>query len=329
MRKNKKMMALLLSTALLVSGIGAGIDTGKTQAAPKVQTQTQIFKTASDGAIESETATPPAITDETPAPEESTPVEPEETAPVQPEETSPADVEESQTPTPSAIVSESPRPTLTPVPTVTPSAISTNSAVSGTAVYAVGDVFNKGNYTYKVVTAASGSAAGTVKITNLVSAATKKTSLTVQDSIVKDGLTFNVEGIAKNAFKSSTALKKVTIGKNVTYIGVRAFQGIKTLQTVVMGKKVKIIKERAFAGCSGLRTITLPSAVQTIGVKSFYNCTKLKAVYIESKKITTVKTSAFKNNKAGFYVVVPSGKKSLYRSLIANAGASKLLVYTY
>lgn len=281
MRNNRKVTALLLTAALIVCGCGTGICAGKTQAASRTDGYGTVFKTASDGAVD--TGNP------------------------------------DQTTSPGAV-----QPTISPLPnnTVTP------AAVTSGASYKVGDKFTSGNYQYKVVTVPEGSKAGSVKLTSLAEKAQSKTSLAVPASITKDGDKFAVTGIGTKAFTTSTAVKTVIIRQNVTFIGNRAFQKVKTLQSVTIGENVTQIKNRAFAGCVALRTVTIPSNVKQIRARSFYNCKKLKSVVIESKKITTVNTAAFNKNKSSRYFVVPSGKKSLYKSLLTSSGAS-VKIYTF
>jgi hypothetical protein len=195
-------------------------------------------------------------------------------------------------------------------------------------VSAVGSKLTVGNFIYTVVTSSSENAPGTVKVSGLSETAKVKTSLTVPEKISAGEETFCVTAIGKKAFTTSTALKKVTIKKNVTTIGIKAFQGIKTLETVLLGDGVTTIKKQAFGGCTAIRTITLPTALNLIGIKAFNNCSKLKAVVITSKKLTAVRTSAFNNTKSTRYFVVPSGKKAAYRTLLTSSGITPT-IYTF
>lgn len=320
MRKNRKVISLLLCTALMVCSSAAGMDMERTQAASRGQ---GALKTVSDEVVQEEPSdvVSGSGAQETEKPETST-SEPEISD--EPITSTAPDVEASNEPTetttPGAV-----QPTIPPL---APTNGTTLSAVSNSAVYAVGDKLTVANYEYVVVTAPTATTNGTVRLKALVEKAKTKTSLTVPATISKDGNTFSVVGIGTKAFTTSTALKKVIIRKNVQYINTRAFQGVKTLQSVIIGENVTSIKNRAFAGCSSLRSVTIPSKVSLVGIRAFYNCKKLKSVVIESKKITTVKTYAFKYNKKGRYFVMPSGKKSLYQSLIKSSGAT-VKIYTY
>lgn len=323
MRRKSKVIALLLCSALIVSGSGTGIGAEKTQAASRFSNEIVGVKTASGDAVD--VTTPPALTEQPQNPSETDDAEqtqvPSQTADAvdteMPEVTEPATDTATEVPVQTTIPPlESPSTTVTP-PAVTPA-----------AVYAVGDKLTVGNYVYAVEKAPTSTASGTVKLKSLTTAARTKKTLNVPATISKDGYTFSVTGIGQKAFTTSTAVETVRIRKNVTFIGVRAFQQVKTLKSVTIGENVTTIKQRAFAGCSALRTVTIPSKVKLIGARSFYNCKALKSVLIESKKITTIKTYAFKYNKSGRYFVMPSGKKSLYQSLLKSSGAT-VKVYTY
>lgn len=333
MRRNRKIVAYALSLAMFVTALGTGTGASLAHASGDVQLKESRETAAADSNVQDIEAVSPGVTTEEPGGPSK---EPDEalTVPTGSVTSSQPSVEPSVVPTGSVTdVSPSVVPTgsatdVPPSAVPTSSSITTNSAVSG-AAFAVGDEFTKGNYIYKVLTVADGTKKATVKVKALSAAGAKKTSLTVQDSIVKDSTEFVVTGIHQKAFKTAASLKKVTIGKNVTFIGVRAFQGLDKLTTVTIGGNVTTIKKYAFAGCSALRKITLPAKVNLIGVKAFNNCSKLKAVMVDTKKLTVIKQSAFRNTKQGCYMVVPSGKKALYTSLLRGSGAKSMKVYTY
>lgn len=309
MRELKKVVSLALSAALLVSGISVGALPGQGKAATvrrqalEVEmasgtvTQKGTFSDIVDSTAES-TTTPPSIT---------------------------ATITPTTTPTTTPTAAPTTSPSIVPT---TPADVTTAPAVSGTAVK-VGEEITSGNYIYIVEKEPTATSTGEVKVKEVREAARTKKTLTVQESVTKDGYNYLITGVGSKAFKKCTALKTVTIKKNVKFIGVRAFQGVSTLQQVNFKSTLEVIKKQAFAGCSSLRTITIPANVNRIGVKAFKNCTKLKAVIVKSKKITQIKSEAFKNTKSGSYLVIPSGKKSLYRNLLNNAKCTSVKLYVY
>ncbi len=346
----KKMIGLMMCCALIVSGLGT---VGNTQAATGLTGGNSIQKEA----VPTEPAQGPDGGEQTEAPDQTQkPDGGEQTeAPDQtqkpgggeqteaPDQTQKPDGGE-QTEAPDQTQkpdggeqTETPVQTLTPLQTLVPLPTATGGAVTPasspavtTTASAVGTVLTVGNFSYAVEKACAGTEAGTVKVKKVTDAAKAKKSLSVPEKITTaGGESFKVTGIGKQAFVGCTALKKVIIKKNVTYIGIRAFQQVSTLQTVMIGSGVTTIKDRAFAGCKGIRNITLPYQVKFIGPRAFYNCKLLQAVMIDSKNITTVKAKAFGHNKKGRYVIVPSGKKALYQSLIKASGATGIKVYTY
>ena len=60
--------------------------------------------------------------------------------------------------------------------------------------------------------------------------ATKKTKVTIQDTVKVGNYSFKVTTIGKNAFKNNKKLTQVIIGKNVSKIGANAFNGAKKLE---------------------------------------------------------------------------------------------------
>lgn len=71
----------------------------------------------------------------------------------------------------------------------------------------------------------------------------KMKSVTVPDTVIIDGYTFNVKSIAPKAFNKKSKLKTITIGSNVTSIGKNAISGINKKATIKVSsdryKKVK------------------------------------------------------------------------------------------
>lgn len=169
---------------------------------------------------------------------------------------------------------------------------------------AKGDVLtdSKNQVQYKVTKA--GRSGGTVtyqKSTNGV-----KTSITVPSTVTIDNITYKVTGIASNAFKGNSGLKKVTIGKNVVTIG-----------------------KNAFSKCTGLKSITIPANVKSIGKQAFYNCKNLKTVTIKTTKLTSSKigANAFKGIHKKATIKVPKSKFSTYKRILKQKGAGTETVY--
>ncbi len=348
---NKKTVALMLSVSMILSGVGAGNMPYRAKA--ENTGSTTVVKTGTGSSIASpEISENPSDTAEevTAAPVSTAAVTqvPDETAiPGEPESPKPSDASGEETTKPSTTpavtqipdVAETPaqtdKPGITEAPagTTTPSAVATTtpSAVTTTtpSALAVGDQFSAGNFIYSVVTAADGIAKPAVKVRGLSEAGKTKTSITIPATITWQGVTYLVNGINQRSFRNNTKLTSVKIGKNVTYIGKSAFRGMTSLTSVSIGSGVTTIKKLAFGGCTSLRKVAIPAKTNLIGEKAFQNCKKLKAVVVNSRKITTIKSNAFRYVKSGCYAVVPSGKKTLYRTLLVKAKASAIKIYVY
>ena len=78
-------------------------------------------------------------------------------------------------------------------------------------------------------------------------------------TVTIDGKSHAVTEIAKNAFKDSSKLKKVVIGKNVTKIGNGAFLNCKKLKTVeIKSAKLKKVGRKAFLKIHGKAVFKAP-----------------------------------------------------------------------
>ena len=145
------------------------------------------------------------------------------------------------------------KPTSTPVPTVlpivSPTVIPTSipvPTVVPTKGPKIGETFRDNNSTYKIV--------GIKKEYKAVLCKTGKKNknsamFSVPDTVVYNGITYNVTAIDANAFKGCNKLKKVVIGKNIRKIGKKAFYRCKQLKKVtVESLAVKNVGKKAFKG---------------------------------------------------------------------------------
>lgn len=169
---------------------------------------------------------------------------------------------------------------------------------------AKGDILtdSKNQVQYKVTK--PGKSGGTVTFQKLMNGV--KTSITVPSTVKIGNITYKVTGIASNAFKGNSRLKKVTIGRNVATIGANAF-----------------------SKCTGLKSITIPANMKSIGKQAFYNCRNLKTITIKTTKLTSSKigTNAFKGIYKKATIKVPKSKFSAYKGILKKRGAGKGTVY--
>ena len=95
-----------------------------------------------------------------------------------------------------------------------------------------------------------------VKITNLDK---KKTSITIPDYIMINGVKCKVTSIEKKALYKGKKLKKITIGKNVQIIADNAFNGCKNLKSITIKSTIlKKVGKNAIKGIHKKATIKVP-----------------------------------------------------------------------
>lgn len=128
---------------------------------------------------------------------------------------------------------------------------------------------------------------------------TYSTIVNIPSDIILNGITYQVTGIASNAFYMCTKLKQVTIGKNITVIG-----------------------DRAFYKCTALSKIKIPSNIKKIGKLAFYKNNRLKNITILTKKLTkkSVGKQAFLGIHVKAKIKVPSKKRTAYKKLLKAKG---------
>ena len=158
---------------------------------------------------------------------------------------------------------------------------------------------------------------------------TKKSSVTIPDTINYQGITCRVTVIGNNAFKGNKYVAKLKIGKYVTTVGSSSFYGCVKLSGVTLGNNTVKIGNYAFAKCTALSKLTIPSKVTTIGKQAFYGCKKLKSITIKTNKLTTktVGSNCFKEVYAKPTIAVPNAKYSYYKKLLYARGVSSKAVF--
>ena len=116
--------------------------------------------------------------------------------------------------------------------------------------------------------------------------------ISIKPSISYGSKTYNVTGIAKNAFAGCRSLTEVTIPNSVANIGLQAFHSCSSLAKVTLGNRVNSIGNFAFYGCTSLESIKIPNSVTTIGNNAFLECTSLESVIV-GNGVTSIGSSAF------------------------------------
>lgn len=117
--------------------------------------------------------------------------------------------------------------------------------------------------------------------------------ITIPDAVTKDGKTYAVREIGKNAFAGSD-VTEVIISNSVTKIGELAFSDCESLERVAMGSGVTEIAGFAFWHCPRLVDVSLGQNVKTIGGAAFWSCPSLEVITLP-QGLTTVMEQAFKD----------------------------------
>ena len=155
-------------------------------------------------------------------------------------------------------------------------------------VPAVGTTTTVKGVTYKVTKADAVN--GTVSAVKLK--ATKKTKVTIQDTVKVGNYSFKVTTIGKNAFKNNKKLKSIVIGNNVKSIGSNAFSKASKLSSVTFkGTKIVKVGKNAFKGTSSKMKVTVPKKMKSKTLRALKkNLQKAKI----SKKATYNKVAKVK-----------------------------------
>lgn len=163
-----------------------------------------------------------------------------------------------------------------------------------------GSSFTAKNLSYHVVSVSAEKKTGTVKVEK-VSANSKLKKITIPDMVSKNGCTFKVEKITKNAFRNNKKVTKVKIGKNV-----------------------KVIEDGAFSGCKKLNSVVTGASLSKIGKNVFANDKNLKKIDLRnSKKIKSVGSGTFKGISKKAIIKVPKRKMKAYKKLLKTGALAK------
>jgi hypothetical protein len=132
--------------------------------------------------------------------------------------------------------------------------------------------------------------------------------------------TYQVVGIAANAFLGQTGLTDVTIANTVISMGASAFQGCTGLTDATLSISLTGIGASAFAGCDHLTGITIPNSVTSVGSNAFNGCSSLASLTI-GNHVTSIGNSAFYQCAIQGSVTIPSSVTNLGDNAFGQANA--------
>lgn len=114
-----------------------------------------------------------------------------------------------------------------------------------------------------------------------VKCTSKKSAVSVPETITVNGIKYSVTGVGKKAFYNNKKLRSVTLGKNITQIGDKAFYGCKFLKKIkIRSTKLSKVGKKAFGKIAKKAQIKVP-----------------KKKYDKYKKLITKKTGFTKKMK--------------------------------
>ena len=113
----------------------------------------------------------------------------------------------------------------------------------------------------------------------------------------------------------------------VTEIRAKAFASSTTLKTIIIGKNVTIIGRFAFSGCTGLSSIEIPDNVTSIGQLAFDNCSNLESINVgEDNQYYSSEDGVLYDNGKTKIIQCPLGKTG---SLTVADGVSSIDNYAF
>ncbi|MGN0153843.1 MAG: leucine-rich repeat domain-containing protein [Lachnospiraceae bacterium] len=109
-----------------------------------------------------------------------------------------------------------------------------------------------------------------VEIIAAYAAAVDRGAVHVPETIMKEGQSYNVEGIGENVFRENTNITSVVIENRIRYIGSLCFRGCSNLTEIKLPNKLQEIGDNAFNSCSSLSEIEIPDTVTKIERGAFW-----------------------------------------------------------
>ena len=126
-------------------------------------------------------------------------------------------------------------------------------------------------------------------LTKLASSGSMFASSTKLKSVV---LGDNLTTLEASMFKGCTALTSVKLPANLTALDSTAFQNCSALTAIEIPAGVTSIPATIFSGCTKLATVDMLGAIEVINSKAFEKCTSLTEIYLP-ESLTEIKANAF------------------------------------
>jgi hypothetical protein len=152
----------------------------------------------------------------------------------------------------------------------------------------------------------------------------------------------NAETVGANAFDNCSSLAKVTFGNNVKEIGQGAFSST-AIKSIDFGKNITSVGTWAVSDCQQLEKITIGENVTTLGVFIDAWCEKLKTITVKSTKLNADDCGTYGTGygtgygyKAPFInpskketIKVPKKKLAAYKKILGEGDWGKITYKTF
>jgi len=172
-------------------------------------------------------------------------------------------------------------------------------AILGTVTLAAVLVFGSGTAAFALVNGTNAGLTYSADNTDVAAGATvtgvavPSASVTIPDSVVINGISYNVTAIGLAAFFADHTMTSVTIPNSVTSIGHDAFESV-DLTSVTIPHSVTTIGDSAFQDNPSLTSVTLGDSVTSIGAAAFAQ-DALRSIAIPDS-VTAIGNLAFFDN---------------------------------
>ena len=104
----------------------------------------------------------------------------------------------------------------------------------------------------------------------------------------------NVGVVDKFMFAYCTGLEEVSLPNNITSVGMWGFRGCISLKSVRLSQNLSQIADFGFSECSSLDNVVFPASMTSVADNSFSNCTSLRKLDLGSS-LKIIGPSAFQN----------------------------------
>lgn len=120
--------------------------------------------------------------------------------------------------------------------------------------------------------------------------------------------------IPNSLFNNCHAIRKITLGNNITSIGSSAFSAMYALSEIKMSENITEIGQSAFSNCSGLASVTFPESLLSLGSSVFSGCYGIAEYHFTSSTPPTIQSNTFSDISSDCVIYVPAESLEAYQT---------------